>query len=214
MPSDGIGMTNAALVKRSCDDDGKLLQPSKPATAVDSLFLRRAFSNESVLEEVWATYSNVSGFVWAHVFVADVMNPWVIPASDIGISSTGVAYRVPYKPWNETAVAVNLYSPSQGLKIEAVGEGGMDLWHITSALPGSNGWVLLGELSKWVPMSPDRFTAVTVAPGVVECIVRGSPGETITVYAAHMATKELRSASATLGPAGEAVVAIRIGNAA
>jgi hypothetical protein len=36
---DGAGMSNASLARRTCRDDGTLLKPSKPLTAIDSTFV-------------------------------------------------------------------------------------------------------------------------------------------------------------------------------
>merc|ERR1711971_737096 len=45
----------------------------------------------------------------------------------------------------------------------------------------SNGWALLGEPSKWVSVSEDRFTDVTELPTGLVVKLRGSPGETVIV---------------------------------
>ena len=41
---DGIGFTNKVLVMRACDITGRLLHPSRPATALDSCFLQEAYA--------------------------------------------------------------------------------------------------------------------------------------------------------------------------
>lgn len=43
-PSDRVGYTNVDLVMRSCASNGMLLQPSKPATAVDDAFTQLSWS--------------------------------------------------------------------------------------------------------------------------------------------------------------------------
>ena len=37
-PSDGIGFSNASLINMACRSDGRLLQPSAPARAIDASF--------------------------------------------------------------------------------------------------------------------------------------------------------------------------------
>ena len=44
-PGDGIGYTNVSLVMRSCSTSGMLLQPDRPATAVDATMLQQAFGS-------------------------------------------------------------------------------------------------------------------------------------------------------------------------
>lgn len=74
---DGVGYSNASMILRSCDADGWLLQPSRPATALDRQILRRAFANESAdpLGEVWATYSLLGPWQWDHVLGAALAAP-------------------------------------------------------------------------------------------------------------------------------------------
>jgi hypothetical protein len=47
---------NKTLIMQTCNADGLLLKPEKPATAID-----RSFFPSGPKGEVWQTFSNVSG---------------------------------------------------------------------------------------------------------------------------------------------------------
>ena len=62
-PSDGIGYSNASLIKMACRSDGRLLQPSAPARAIDESF---AISGGPVphvpnVHAVMTTFSDIAG---------------------------------------------------------------------------------------------------------------------------------------------------------
>ena len=95
-PSDGIGLTNVSLVMRSCASDGMLLQPSEPATSIDSTFLFASFGsngpNVSVLlfthqatRESRSSHFLVSLCVclclclWSGPIVEYVLSDWLLP---------------------------------------------------------------------------------------------------------------------------------------
>ena len=44
--ADGIGYSDRALIMRSCREDGLLLKPSKPMTAMDGALIAEAFAGE------------------------------------------------------------------------------------------------------------------------------------------------------------------------
>ena len=56
--------------------------------------------------------------------------------------------------------------------------------------PVVDGWVLLGEVNRYVPVSADRFDSVSVSGSGLKMIVRGSVGEVIDVTALQSATQD------------------------
>mmetsp|Transcript_70119 Transcript_70119/g.164983 ORF Transcript_70119/g.164983 Transcript_70119/m.164983 type:complete len:108 (+) Transcript_70119:830-1153(+) len=54
-----------------------------------------------------------------------------------------------------------------------------ELWHITPTLP--NGWAILGELDKWVPLASARVQEVIVSSSQVSLVLSGAPNETVTL---------------------------------
>ena len=52
---------------------------------------------------------------------------------------------------------------------------------LVSVYPVFNGFVLLGELDKWVTLSPDRFSNLVISAASLSVDLRGGVGETVTV---------------------------------
>ena len=50
-PSDGIGYSDVPLIMRSAAADGTLLQPDRPATAIDAYYDHRAFGASATVVE-------------------------------------------------------------------------------------------------------------------------------------------------------------------
>lgn len=68
-PSDGVGFSNASLIKMACRSDGRLLQPSAPARAIDASFALSGGPQPSQknVHAVMATHSTVGTQKWSHV---------------------------------------------------------------------------------------------------------------------------------------------------
>ena len=86
--ADKAGDTNATIVARCVRADGRILQPDKPATAVDSMFASGGAAlaatggppsgakRHAPPGQVWATSVALSGVVWHYVLSVDVKPPW------------------------------------------------------------------------------------------------------------------------------------------
>ena len=70
-PSDGNGFSNASLIKMACRSDGRLLQPSAPARAIDASFALSGGPEPRVknVHAVMATHTKLQSAQWAHVLV-------------------------------------------------------------------------------------------------------------------------------------------------
>jgi len=199
--SDAINHTNAERIVRTCRSDGVLLQPNKPLTALDAHQRRRwkllhTYSGRSV-DDVWAYYlvaHMLSELPRDNITVA-MHELWPRPAS----SSTWFVFRSGYR--NEACKTDSASASQCGRYITATGvPSGMkntisihsvpdeyhaDTYSFVKTCPGQGMWSLLGEVSKFVSLSTDRFSSIICGDGdeglVVE--VSGAPGETITIVA-------------------------------
>jgi hypothetical protein len=85
--SDKVGHTNTTLIMRTCDQDGNLLQPSKPLTPSDRMFTeigeagdcatcRGELPQDGSSAQIWSTYSTVGETtVWYTVGLGIGSNP-------------------------------------------------------------------------------------------------------------------------------------------
>ena len=65
-----------------------------------------------------------------------------------------------------------------------------------------NGWALLGELTKILPVSETRFTSFVQSSDVYVVSLAGVPGETVSITAFDTNSGKTDSYSCTIGPGG------------
>jgi hypothetical protein len=84
-PSDGIGFSNASLIKMACRSDGRLLQPSAPARAIDASFALSGGPEPHVhnIPAVMATHSILDLTKWAHILVIGLNASWDLSPAHI-----------------------------------------------------------------------------------------------------------------------------------
>lgn len=89
-PGDRIGeYTNGTLIMRSCNEEGLLLKPSKPITAIDAQIYAKALGSAyGPVGEVWSTYSNVSNSFFGIVFAADIKNLFDLKPRHVGFNES------------------------------------------------------------------------------------------------------------------------------
>jgi len=179
-PSDKIGLSDRALIMRSAMSDGTLLQPSRPATQLDMMFVNAAFGETAAAaataeEELWFADTDVSGSRYGVLFAARLSKTYKVDvANDLGFN---LAKFVAV----ETNTTSTLTSAEFGkLSLSANGVYDFVLYNLAERL--SNGWAVLGECKeKWVGVSKARMQSVSVTDTDVSVIVRGAPGETVTL---------------------------------
>ena len=68
-PSDGVGNSNASLIKMACRSDGYLLQPSAPARAIDASFALEGNPEPHVenVHAIMATHTEIGDMKWGHI---------------------------------------------------------------------------------------------------------------------------------------------------
>ena len=80
-------------------------------------------------------------------------------------------------------------------------------WHAVAPI-ASNGWVLTGEVGKFIPVSNQRISSIQmISSGGFSLALRGAPGEAVTMGAAKVAAGGTVSyKTATIGSDGTAVL--------
>ena len=205
--SDAIGMTNATMLRRTITANGTLLKPSKPITAVDSSLLSTTLSG---LEGYVYSTSGYSDRSWHFISfkmkksyavrLRDFWPPIVSAASNAIIPlvyrsfhhsssckhgtyavASGCVTRVLL---NDTADPSTIIFVTPKSSFENVTGGSDFAPTLTTVWKGcypKNDWTLLGELDKYVPLSPARFLWIVCTERGVVLNLRGSVGEEITL---------------------------------
>ena len=259
--ADKAGETNATIIRRCVRADGRILQPDKPATSVDSMFAQAFAGSESERSEgaamarttpqplgaeVWTTVVSISGVVWHYVISIDVGVPWHIHGSDFWpmlpntaseaeatagwVASSWFTGHRPTPCMNGSralksgCVVARIFSaedlpPFHNTRPIMVANDS-HRFDLTELAPvGRNGWVLLGEVGRYVRVSSDRFDEVSFTAGGgggVAVQMSGSEGETASVTALQPLSsaeeKEeedwvVQVRSVTFGGSGKATIA-------
>lgn len=71
--------------------------------------------------------------------------------------------------------------------------------------------ILLGDITKFVPFSPVRFTSLTKLPQGYRLHLRGAPAEHVMVTCAHALTGQLHHSNVTIGVHGDADLTLSLG---
>lgn len=193
---DKINTTNKTILLRCCALDGAVLAPSRPATAIELTYV----PGSEPSGEIWTTVSKVATsasatdaeIIGAHVFAAGLAEPFSLQPQHAGLGADVIGYDWVVLNW--TGVGLDLssvgaprlwtnqstlrFGPLAMLKDDIVP---FEHWVANPVLPG--GWILVGEVGKFVPLSPARFTWVNSTRSVpagsagLVASVRGTAGE-------------------------------------
>ena len=189
-PSDGIGYSNASLIKMACRSDGFLLQPSAPARAIDASFALAGAPEPKVpnVHAIMATHTLNSGFKWGHVLAIGLAADFMLsPANIVAEIDTAMPTLIwtGYQPsdtvgtgLSNVTVRAELFSSTAPLKVTACNYSNFGLYHFSPVLPLS-GFTFLGELGKWVPVASGRVASVVDAAGSITVHVVGEAAEKV-----------------------------------
>jgi hypothetical protein len=174
-PSDAVGMSDVALIMKSCMSDGYLLVPDRPAMVLDSVMVSYALGNVSSRPQGYlATASSVvGGLEYTNVLAVLLGAPYSLSITEMGYGATDALVAVEV---NATSTVLSL-SSGQSLSVPACGKMDFRLYAVSPRL--WNGWAVLGELSKWVPVNSRRFTGIQADTDGVTVGLRGAPGECV-----------------------------------
>jgi len=165
---------------QTCASSGLLLKPDRPAIPID-----RSFTSKSPQGNVWYTYSNISGYDWHYVISVDLQQEFQLYPADMKVGNSTRARKAFY--WT-TPENIILFADDYPLRLPShAGESNwpMDYYVIAPVL--SNDFVILGEISKFVTVSAQRFANIVTTERSFMASVFGSPKETFKVLISHEA---------------------------
>ena len=189
-PADGAMYQNASLIMMSTRADGLLLQPERPCTFTDSYIRATAGQGAGPKGHVWSTFTTLNGQGYDIVFTTELTEAYLLHPAELTTNAnrqlTTLAYS--YTPLSTTNLRVAEFGENIPIELRAtVDENDFQVYY--SAPLQNNGWALLGELQKWVPVSAARFTSLTVVGSDLHAACSGSKGEEITVWFAQWPLK-------------------------
>jgi hypothetical protein len=224
-PGDGVGMSDVAQILRACTASGRLLHPSRPMTALDSQVVGDVFGPAPgrPAGDVYATYSAVSGLVWDHVMGVNLKSAYAVTPADFAAIRGDLALRsdfapAPSAPPAALAYALNAdtldpatltvapFGAASPITLTACAIADFQVAHTAPVL--GNGWALLGELGKWVPVAEARFSNIQADAAQVSVEVAGQAGESIAVAFYDTAASKTVMVQCTLPESGRATAAV------
>ncbi|XP_071111597.1 uncharacterized protein [Haliotis cracherodii] len=178
-PGDIVNGTNVTLLMSCCNSDGLILQPSKPAMAIDSQMLQQAFQDGSGPDgEVYTTYSRIGEYVFGIILASAMEADFSLTPSAAGFDFFDPSL-VFHRSVNQRT-SVTAFSPSKPLTISGgCSRSGPCLYYTSPVFSVASKQVLLyGEEGKVVPISPKRVVQIDVSDDVV-VTVRGAQREEV-----------------------------------
>jgi hypothetical protein len=148
-------------------------QPSRPATNVDATYLERSGLGSGPKGEVWSTGSFVSDMMYSNVFVAELEVDWSLPVSSLGYSGTVVVVES-----NSTGTP-QVIEGGGSLNAVACGKWDFQVYSVSPVL--SNGYAVIGEANKWVPVNNMRFADISYDSTSITASLRGVEDESVEV---------------------------------
>lgn len=147
-PGDGVGFSDASLILRSCTAGGRLLQPSRAATAIDAGFRAKVWGVASggPSGEVYATRSIVSGLLFHHIISAALEAPYdltldeLVPM-DAEVSPTPspragrIAYSIDAVSFDHATLVVRPFAEGNPIPLHTTSEPDFEVWHTVSTRP-------------------------------------------------------------------------------
>ncbi len=177
--SDGVGYSDRELILRTCDEAGRLLQPSRPATALDAAFHHSAGVGDGPLAKIpnvlpiTTTHTRIGDdWKWAHILVFNLAEPFTLLPAHLRPTDLNAGEHVIYEGTRVSDFA-------RGVTIPACGAGDFRLYHVAPRL--ANGWAYLGELSKFVPVAEARTRSLSFDVNSVSVSLSGAASEEVFV---------------------------------
>jgi hypothetical protein len=160
-PGDMVGKTNRQLVMRCCAADGMILKPSKPAMAIDQQIMQLAFGGIiGPIGEVWTTYSDIGPFRFGIVFAAEMKNWFSLKPSQTSFGEKLPISKI-YK-FGDESPQLDEFSENHPIGItNYCTTNNFCLYYASPEITFQNRKVvLLGERSKYIPISPQRIADI------------------------------------------------------
>ena len=202
-PSDKIGLSDRVLIMRSAMEDGTLLQPGRPATQLDRMFVEAAGigggkgggGGRGGPEEIWFADTHVQERRFGVLFAARLASAHAVDAvADLGFAPTDGVVAV------EANATSTLSARFDGRVLALRPNGLYDFVLFNFGVREANGWALIGEVrGKWVGVSSARVQRIQSDAATLDVVVRGAPGESVTLTFAKPTGRDTVDVECTVG---------------
>eukprot|EP01084_Bolivina_argentea_P099007 177975_1 len=198
---DGINMTNKTIINRLITSNGILLHPSISITPIDIMY--SSIKSFKPSGEIWISYSIINNSIpnGYHIMVIDNIIKYNISFNDLFPMPSETDEFVVYifdssvnnirgQCNNNTKMeecGIIVFNNKQNLSVITSPPPINDNKHLHSwnlyniVKKQSNGWILLGDMSKYVNISPQRFKSIQTTNNGMKVIVQGDAMEKVII---------------------------------
>jgi hypothetical protein len=213
-PSDGIRYLNKKLIDRSCRTDGVLLKADRPLAMTDAELLVNFDATHDTKAKwsghVWATATDVvvaptksySDYAlrWSYVLSVDTSADLPMTLAQLGVVQHLGPHSTNYLLWDFWATngtglpttATPIYYPNSAFTVPKSPPASTGSATLSStgtyqilAPVMKQGWCVLGEVEKIVPVSKHRFLSIGEVGSTLKVDVAAASGETVRVAVIH-----------------------------
>lgn len=182
-PGDGPHLANRTMLMQTCREDGILLKADRPAIPIDAAWTSRDPGGE--LSWSFSKIPSKKQRGQRYVFAAALERSFNLTVQDLELSDKGTF--VARNWYNGKLVLLAATSPillsNKPLGSSASSPIPFEYWTISEAL---DGWVLLGEIKKYITASTYRISSVQTIPFTSMTVtLKGVPGEQIHFCVLH-----------------------------
>jgi len=180
-PGDKIDKSDAKLIMKSCNADGLLLKPSRPVLAIDAQIKQAAFLDGSGPNgEMWTTHSHISGLLFGIIIAAAMPD-----GQSYKLGPTEAMFGCMFSPSKvfeagTTQASAADFSDDKPLTMSGCTRLSPCVYYTTPKINvGSKEIYIYGELSKWVPVSPQRVSNIEVTSEDIYLSLKGAVHEQV-----------------------------------
>ncbi|ESO98786.1 hypothetical protein LOTGIDRAFT_231168 [Lottia gigantea] len=185
---DSVGSSDYDLLKRCCNNEGKILSPTQVAKAVDGQILQAAFQDGSgPIGEVWSVLTYIqtkdiqhNALRYGTIFAYQLQTEFIASPTSTQLNSYDKFPRsVVYSLDNPTSV-YNFSDTDPFVIHKNDCTNNFCLFHTAPTIDvGDMECIILGDTSKWIPMSDVMVRYINTKQDAIVVSVRAAPKETI-----------------------------------
>jgi hypothetical protein len=208
-PGDGINFTNIERIMKCCRQDGLILKPDRPLTAINEVVSDWAANNGVVQGELYSTETTIDERTFHVIFASAMKRDYLVYPSMIE-GESGIIWSY------DNSQVTSAFDDSHALQVTASNCNDLSicLWYVSPVWqfndPVYTKYALLGELNKWTAVSRQRFLSITTNIEKTETtiIVQGAASEIVPVVVYH-STLQTVTVNCTMSAAqGQATIVI------
>jgi len=187
-PGDAVGHINKNLIMQTCRSDGVLLKAGdRPLLYLNSVYAQGF--NSLDLPVVLSTSITIDSMTYYYILAANLSDPYKITLAEFELENAVIFeyhdIQNTLLPFKDSFIIPKMkippYNPDESCGTPPCNQT-IDFRYYVIAPTVTSGWTCLGELDKFVTVSPNRIANFIYQQSGIEIVLSGVPGEMVTIY--------------------------------